>query len=723
MRLYFDFETRSILNPDEDGLDRYVNHPSTVPLMCAYAYDDGPVSLWETHKGPVPDDLREGLEDPFVTKVAWNARFEREIARLKLGLEIPWNEFLDVKVWAAYMSVARSLGESSEIFGLPQDQAKMKEGKQLIQLFSMPATMGGEDTLFGVSEPSFHDWNTRPAEWHTFGEYCKRDTEAERAILKKLEKFPLPAREQRGWVLDQIINMRGMPVDMELVNGATAVAETTKKIMRDKFTALTGIENPKSQPQCMKWLTERGYPFSGLAKGFVERVLNGEGNCSEDVKEALRLRKPIAMTSDSKLDRIRQVVSPDGRVRHLFKFLGSPRAGRWCIAEGSPVRVKTSESVVTEKPIESVLESDMVWDGEGWVNHGGVVFSGHKSEVLRYDGLTATPEHEVWVSDNTKIPLKEAAYACFKLWKGEDTPYCIYRLTSPSGGSYFGLTKNLKDRWGHHQKKASTGVNHPLYNAIRKYGADRFSVQVVDLARNKKEAQELERKHIAEANRDTLYNLSPGGEADGEFGGLIFWSRLNQNPAARKEYLHKLSEVKKSNDWSDYRAMTEAMLAWRKNHPRLAYKLGHRAVRIASKKSGRGRNTPKPEKPLKEQLMWKHRPSEARSRVSKSAVKKIWDKRTKEDRRGIATKIGRKAKTRLSLLSPEQLSDYTKTARSSIDRVKQGSAASAGLKRFWVNLKNDPVKYREYMERRTKTLCERMTSSTQAQKTDSCAVV
>lgn len=329
MRLFFDYETRSTVDLETRGLDNYARHPSTAVLMCAYALDDGPVALWEAHTGPMPADLREPLEDPFVQKVAWNATFEHTISRYVLGLNIPHEEFLDPMIWSRHLSVPGHLEDACEVFGLPIGEAKIKEGKKLIQIFCVPASMGGEETLFGVSEPSFHDWNSKPAEWAQFCAYCKQDVVAERAILKKMERFPLPEREQRGWVLDQRINHRGMPLDLPLIAGATAVAETTKEKLRAELKQLTGVENTNSQKQMMAWLSERDYPFSGLAKGFVERAVKGEGGVSDEVIRALTLRRQASKTSDSKLDRIREMMSSDGRLRDQFKYLGSSRCGRW----------------------------------------------------------------------------------------------------------------------------------------------------------------------------------------------------------------------------------------------------------------------------------------------------------------------------------------------------------------------------------------------------------
>lgn len=62
-----------------------------------------------------------------------------------------------------------------------------------------------------------------------------------------------------------------------------------------------------------------------------------------------------------------------------------------CVAEGQ--LVLTSRGLV---PIEQVRAKDMLWDGESWVHHGGVIYKGER-EVITYDGLTATEDHLVWV--------------------------------------------------------------------------------------------------------------------------------------------------------------------------------------------------------------------------------------------------------------------------------------------------------------------------------------
>lgn len=74
-----------------------------------------------------------------------------------------------------------------------------------------------------------------------------------------------------------------------------------------------------------------------------------------------------------------------------------------CIAEGQLVLTNHGE-----KPIETVTTDDLVWDGEQWVTHEGVIYKGIRT-VYTYQGLTATLDHKVFLNDSSKpVMLQEA---------------------------------------------------------------------------------------------------------------------------------------------------------------------------------------------------------------------------------------------------------------------------------------------------------------------------
>ena len=96
--------------------------------------------------------------------------------------------------------------------------------------------------------------------------------------------------------------------------------------------------------------------------------------------------------------------------------------GKVCVAEG--------ELVLTDRglvPINLISKKDRLWDGVEWVTHDGVIDQGIK-EVITYDGLTATPDHEVFTDDGRIIPLGQAASEMARLQntgaEGQSIRFC-----------------------------------------------------------------------------------------------------------------------------------------------------------------------------------------------------------------------------------------------------------------------------------------------------------
>jgi uracil-DNA glycosylase family 4 len=78
-------------------------------------------------------------------------------------------------------------------------------------------------------------------------------------------------------------------------------------------------------------------------------------------------------------------------------------ASKTCIAEGE--LVLTKNGLV---PIENLDNDSLVWDGVEWVAHEGLIFKGYR-KVMFYGGLTATPDHRVYMQDGKCVPFAVAA--------------------------------------------------------------------------------------------------------------------------------------------------------------------------------------------------------------------------------------------------------------------------------------------------------------------------
>src|SRR5271155_902408 len=358
MYLFVDFETASEVDLESVGLANYASHRSTRVLMLSYAIDNGEVELWEPHKSPrLPKDLADALIDPSIFKVAWNAPFEIEIFSKNLHIDIPMEFWIDAQVQARYLSLPGGLDKVGKILGLPEDEKK-KYGTKLINMFCFPSSMGGEETLFGLSEPVFKDWNTHPREWEEFCEYCKGDVVAERTLFYRMNSLPIPETEQRVWYLDQKINNTGLPVAREFADNAYAMAVTARNKLIASLKEKTGLENPNSGAQFLEWVKKEGFPFGSIRKEFVVSALNEPAATSKLTplgREVLKIRQEAAKNSYTKLEKLHNFVSPDGRLRHQFLFYGASRTGRWS-GTGVQVQNLTRPMKEVEKKYERALE-------------------------------------------------------------------------------------------------------------------------------------------------------------------------------------------------------------------------------------------------------------------------------------------------------------------------------------------------------------------------------
>lgn len=318
--LFLDLEVYSDVSITEVPIDVYANHPSTrINLACA-AFDDKAVVAWGEYQSVVYDEVEEFLEMLRTYKGplnAWNVGFERTVLAAK-GVSTPLSRWTDTMVLARQLGLPGSLKMCSQVEQLRMPaHAKTKSEKLLINKFCMP--------LRAKMKPGTLE------EWAALVDYCRRDVESTRHIYKYVTaNFPGDlANERRVWELDQIINERGLPIDM--VTARHAAEEVTRLTgeARQKLVSLTGLANPNSVQQLLPWVKERGYIHDSLAKEFVQQSIDREGDrLSPECLEALSIRLSAAKSSVKKFAAIVEGTSPDNRLRHQFKYYGA-HTGRW----------------------------------------------------------------------------------------------------------------------------------------------------------------------------------------------------------------------------------------------------------------------------------------------------------------------------------------------------------------------------------------------------------
>lgn len=317
--LFGDFETRSPVDLKKAGLGRYALHPLTEALMMAWVFGDEPeIALWQPGM-PLPERVREHIESGGVF-VGHNSAFELAIWNAVMVRRFGWPR-LDPRQVVCTMarcyaqSLPGALENAAHALGLKV--AKDIEGRNLMLRLCKPYAWDGD-------KPVYHG---TPEQFVRLGQYCKTDVHVEREIYKRV--LPLSDKEQRIWVMDQAINLRGVPIDMRSLHGAMQIADAEKERLNDEMAKVTdgAVAACSNVGSLKEWAADFGVMQDSLAKAELNELLDYE-DLPEPVRAALKLRQSAGrFTSISKLRAIEQR-EINGAVRYGFQYHAAT-TGRW----------------------------------------------------------------------------------------------------------------------------------------------------------------------------------------------------------------------------------------------------------------------------------------------------------------------------------------------------------------------------------------------------------
>lgn len=405
-KLSCDIETFSDVDLIRCGVYKYADSPNFEMLLFAYAVDDGDVHIIDIAGGEeLPEEIIQVIKSDTVVKTAYNAQFERVC--LSRYLKLPEGEYLNPQSWyctavqAAELALPLSLADVGSVLGL--ERQKMTEGKELIKYFCVPCKPTKSNGNCTRNRPC-HDIN----KWETFKKYCMRDVDVERQIADKLKMYPISDEEHRLYVLDQIINDRGVLVDSELAEQAVKLNSIQTAVAVEQAYMITGLENPNSVTQLKQWLKEKGVEIESLSKKSVKSLAD---ETDGDVSEMLKLRLLMAKTSVKKYEAVIRSVCSDNRVHGMMRFCGANRTGRW---SGN---ILQPQNLPQNHLPDLTLARDIVKDGDFEMldmmfgNVPNVL-----SELIR-TVLIPKPNHRFIVADFSAIEARVLAWIAGEQWR------------------------------------------------------------------------------------------------------------------------------------------------------------------------------------------------------------------------------------------------------------------------------------------------------------------
>ena len=324
IELGIDIETFSSVDI-KNGAYAYSEAPDFEVLLISYKFSDENDIVCLDLTAPDESDHRrfwDALSDPAVIKTAYNANFERTCLAKHTGQKMPPEQWRCTMILAVQLGLPRALENVGPALGLSEEEQKKKTGKALIQYFCKPCkptrANGGRTKNTRVNAPEKRE---------LFKEYNVGDVAAEQAILERLKAFRPDDKEQALWSLDQVINDRGVLLDVDMAEKIVGFETQRSAELMEESQELTGLSNPNSLQQLKPWLKEHGLPAESLRKDDVEDALQ-DPDLDGEVRRVLEIRQALGKTSVKKYQTMIDIAGPDDRARGIMQFYGG-HTGRW----------------------------------------------------------------------------------------------------------------------------------------------------------------------------------------------------------------------------------------------------------------------------------------------------------------------------------------------------------------------------------------------------------
>ena len=175
-------------------------------------------------------------------------------------------------------SVSRLSAESRGLRRRPRDfgieHEKSNEGKALLKLFCEPtkAKKATKKNPAGVEARSMTGTRILRNGPDSSSTADRTSSLNERSRSVSIRSCPFQEQEQQIWVIDQKINARGIPIDLDFCGKAMKYAENAREALLYDMKMMTGCDNPNSPEQLKEWLAGQRISYKSR-KECVEEAL------------------------------------------------------------------------------------------------------------------------------------------------------------------------------------------------------------------------------------------------------------------------------------------------------------------------------------------------------------------------------------------------------------------------------------------------------------------
>lgn len=322
------------------GAARYSEHHSAEVICLAYDLADGQgIHTWY-HGKPNPTDLFHYVEAGVLIE-AWNVSFEYYIWQNVCVKKYGWpslnpNQLRCAMAKSRAFGLPGSLDATAKVLKTAQ---KNKEGTRLIKKFSIP-----RDPSKNNLERNYKFDLINCEDSKLFLNYNIQDVKSEIELSHEIPD--LNYFELKFWQIDQIINRRGVAIDLKTINNAINIVEDLYKKYTEELRCLTDdeISSPSEVKKIINYLNKNNIAAKSLTEESVNLLLQDE-TISLDCRRVLEIRQILSSASIKKLYAMKNQVCKDGRLRDLFVY-HSARTGRAAGSGPQPQNLPNSGPVI-----------------------------------------------------------------------------------------------------------------------------------------------------------------------------------------------------------------------------------------------------------------------------------------------------------------------------------------------------------------------------------------
>lgn len=397
---HIDVETRSAVDLRKTGAYVYAEDETT-DLWCAcYAFDGGEIKTWMPGQ-PCPQEIVDHVRTGGAL-FAHNAAFERaiwvHILTPRYGWPLPMLSQWNCTMARAYaMALPGSLDSASAAVGI--DEAKDPVGYRVMLRMSKPRRWEGETPI----------WWDEPDRIRQLVAYCKQDVVVERMLHARL--INLREQEREIWLLDQMINDRGVRVDRALCNAAKPIiSETIAKLNAEIRIVSQGlVPSADAVAKIVDFCKLRGVDADSVRRDEVSELLDLK-HLPPDVRRVLEIRAEAGKAAIKKIDALLLGCSSDGRARGLLAYHAAS-TGRWAGRRFQPQNIKRPK----EKDQDSLIPIVMTGSAKAVEMLAGPPLE-VVGDVLR-GMLIAAPGAQFYAADYSNIEGRGLAWLADETWK------------------------------------------------------------------------------------------------------------------------------------------------------------------------------------------------------------------------------------------------------------------------------------------------------------------